>query len=272
MIHMKLVKKIAAVGASLLIAGSAFAQSGVAPTYRFLPLLNGYNVLVPTNATVGYGSTNVLYTTYAGQVVYSYSNNVNGGLNTNYTAPDAFKVQSLASDANGDINANASLWIYVGNTNWIPVVTTNSVGQWMVPPAGFTNLTLTTAYAGWPLAPASAFPNWMGLATTNYYPAFIASATNVVTVSLFASPTMNPQGGTGSATLGPVAPIWETTASFVTSVTPNGITAVCLSTNLPIAFLQHGRHIYATLSAPPNLASNGNGILVNQLGILQPQN
>ena len=104
--------KLISIGAGLVLGISAYAQTGATASFRFLPLLTGYNVLVPTNATVGLGSTNVLNTTYAGQILYSLTNNtVNGTVNTNMVAPDAFKSVALASDINGDINANASVFI-----------------------------------------------------------------------------------------------------------------------------------------------------------------
>jgi hypothetical protein len=225
------------------------------PTMRFMPLLSGYNVLVSTNSTaIGLGSTNVLYTSYNGQVLFSLTNNnVNGTLNTNGVAPDAFKVISLASDANGDINANASVYIYVGNTNWIPNVVTNSFGQEIV--------------TNWLLA-VSQYPNWQNPASTNAYPIGGFTGTNNFVVTLYRGPTANPQGNIG-ATLGPNLNLWENTSQFSFIVTPTtATTPYGFITNLPASWLQGAKFVYATISCG---ATNNTGGIVNQLGILQPQ-
>lgn len=245
-----------------------FISLGVAdsatPTWKFIPLLSGYNVFVPTNSapvagvvpTVGLGSTNVLYTSYNGQVLFSLTNNyVNGVLNTNGVAPDAFRRIDLASDANGDIVANAALGLYIGNTNWIPIVVTNSFGQYMV-----TNWILAT----------SQYPNWMNPASTNAYINFPAAATNVLTVNLYRVMTANPQGGGQGANLGPSFMIPETTPGFTFQVNATGITPLAVITNLPIGFLTGARSVYCTMTCT-NGAVNNAGLLVNQLGILQPQ-
>ena len=246
--------------AAFVVTG--FAQS-TTPIMRFLPLLSGYNVFVPTNATViGYGGTNVLYTSTAGQVLFSLTNNyiaASSGtavLNTNGVAPDAFKVISLASDVNGDINANASLWISYDNTNAIPIVATNSAGQWFV--------------TNW-LYAVSIVPNWMYPATTNYYQQFIAGAmTNTITVTLYRAATLNPMGNLG-ASLGPNVPLWETTNAWNFTFQPSGgVTGGTLATNLPTTWLQGAKYVYMTISAAAG-GGVGGGELLNQAGIMQPQ-
>jgi hypothetical protein len=282
----KMIKTLTSVGAGLLVATAAFGQSGTTETWRFLPLLSGYNVQVPpTNGAVGLYSTNVLYTKYSGQVLLSYSNNANGGLPTNSMAPDAFQVAELVPDANGDINANAALWIWLQNTNWIPLAATNAFGQWMVPPPGFTNPAVTTAYGGWPLAPASGFPNWMGVASTNYYPQWgLNGWTNNLYIYLYSAPAMKLSGGVGND-LGLTVPTWETVPSFVTNIAlssanvGNGTTPYVTHFNLPISLLQGGRHFYVAFSQSNSIAGNVSAnsgtnvtpILVNQVGLLQPQ-
>ena len=253
-------KKIAAIGTGLLLGASAMAQSGAAPIPRFLPLLSGYNVLVTTNGAVTLGTTNTLFTAYNGQVLYSLTNNmINGTVNTNASAADAFQTVALLPDANGDINANAAIWVAVGYTNWIPVVVTNSVGQYFV-----TN--------NWILGESST-PNWMYPATTNYYPSFGASATNVVTVTLYRAGTKNPKGGiSGSINNGSFPMLAETTSAFNIVLTANGTTGVCVTSNLPAAWLQGAKHVYASVNiATNNAGANNLGIIVNQIGILQPQ-
>src|SRR5271157_118969 len=266
---------------SLIMAASvatAFSQTTASPIMRFMPLLSGYNVLAPTNgATIGYGTTNVLFTTYNGQVLYSLTNNLipnaTGTQTSTNIAPDAFKIVTLMSDVNGDINANASLWVYYGNTNLYPVVTTNSMGLYFIPPAGYTNAQLTTAYGGWPLA-NSAYQPWMYPATTNYYPLAVPAAqTNVVTVTLYRSPTMIPMGPSGPS-LATSFPLWETTNAWSFSFAPlGGVTGGCYETNLPTTWLQGAKHVYATVSCSiSTVGANGaTGIPINQLGILQPQ-
>jgi hypothetical protein len=271
----KLVKQIGIGLVALTLSFTAVAQS-TTPIQKFIPLLSGYNVLVPTNRSVGMFATNVLYTTYGGQVLYSLTNNIGGGVGSNSIAGDAFDWATLSADANGDINANAALIITWGNTNYIPMVTTNLSGQWIIPPAGFTNAYFgTTGYGGWPLA-TSAFPNWMTAATTNYYPLFSACLTNAVTVSLYRAVSLNYQGTPNSSVLGPSIPLVETTSQFsfvltnISMLSPGGFI-----TNLPATWLQGGKFAYATI-AITNAASTGTTgpafpMLVNQLGILQPQ-
>lgn len=249
---MKNMKKLISILSASLLGTAAFAQSGT-PITRFQPLLSGFNVNVTTNTTVGYGVTNTVYSTYGGQIVHSLTNDVfNGTLNTNLVVADAFKIATLASDVNGDINANAYVTILVGNTNYIPIAVTNSFGQYYV-----TNWALST----------SQYPNWMYPATTNVYPAYAASATNALTVTLYRAGTLKLVGNLG-ADLNPTTPMWETSSAFSFTVTPNGVTPVCVITNLPIAWLQGARHVYATISA--STTGTGTAILVNQLGIVQP--
>ena len=262
----KYLKQLASVGAGLLLCGSAMAQNSVSTIHRYLPLITGYNVYVQTNTTPGLGVTNTLYTTYNGQIVYSLTNNSYNGsaVNTNLIANDAFNVGKLATDINGDINANAAVYVYCSNTNWIPIAITNSVGQWFVPATPYTTNYSTAAWATvWPLASAQS-PNWMYPATTNTYPNL--NGTNLVTVNLYAGPSMNPQGGYGP-TIGPNVALWETTPSFSFSFTTTGGTPVGLFTNLPTSFLQHAKNIYATVS----VNTTNNGVLLNTIGILQPQ-
>lgn len=271
--NMKNTKQLIAVLVGLLLCDSVFAQNA-ARTMRFLPFLSGYNVLVPTNSTVTLGQTNVLYTMYNGQIVYSLTNTVvNGTLNTNSTSGDAFKFITLMADVNGDINANAALVITIGQTNLIPIAITNSVGQWFVPGGGLITNYSTGAWAvNWPLTP-SGVPNWMSPATTNIYPGFAAGATtNVVNVTLYRGPTMKMGGGGG---LGPDlaagVPIWETAAEWSTNVTQIGVTATTKIYNLPTVFLQGAHNVYVSLTQSNTASQNATGALVNQIGILQPQ-
>jgi hypothetical protein len=249
---MKNMKKLISILSASLLGTAAFAQSGT-PIYRFQPLLSGFNVNVTTNTAAGLGVTNTVYSTYGGQIVHSLTNDVfNGTLNTNLVVADAFKIATLGSDVNGDINANAYVTILVGNTNYIPLAVTNSFGQYYV-----TNWALGT----------SQYPNWMYPATTNLYPAFTANSTNTLTVTLYRAGTLKLAGGI-SADLNPATPMWETTSAFSFTVAPNGLTPVCVITNLPIAWLQGARHVYATITAATGAGTGS--ILVNQLGIVQP--
>lgn len=222
---------------SLLAASSLTASAAV---FQYDSLLSGYNVLIPTNSTPTLGTTNVLFTYIHGEVLYSLTNNMG---NTNVVAADAFSQATLVPDLNGDIVANATVSYYIGNTNWIPQVVTNANGQYYV--------------TNWVLNPQT-YPIWMYPATTNYYPAFAASATNVVTISLFRATIIKP------------FPVWETTAGFVFTVTGTGTTPIAGTTNLPASFLQGANLVKASVTAAPNGASNGNGILLNALGIQQP--
>lgn len=264
-------KKLIITGAAILFEVATFAASQT-PQYRFIPLLSGYNIQITngSSAAATIGSTNVLNTTYNGQVLYSLNTNtINGTINTNSLSPDAFKRISLVPDANGDVNANASLFVYIGNTNWIPLVTTNSVGQFFIPPAGFTNAQVTTAYVGWPLAAGNGFPNWMYPATTNYYPQESGTfSTNVVSIALYRVATVNPQGGVGSDLQSPFM-LAESTAGITNTITANGTTPVGAFFPLTTTFLQGAREVYCSVWI--NGTNLNGGILVNQIGIVQPQ-
>lgn len=269
---MKNIKKIIAfLAIGLLACATTYAQTSAQTQYRFISLLTGYNVLAPTNAAVGYGSTNVLYTTTAGQIVYSLTNNsYNASGNTNLIAPDAFKVITLQPDVNGDVNANTSVFISINNTNLIPIAVTNSVGQWFIPSLPYTTNYATAAWATvWPLAPVAA-PSWMYPATTNLYPTPLWAATNTVTVTLYKG-ISDVRGGIGPNGVTPY-PLWETTGTFTFVVTPSGTvnTPLTLFTNLPTSWLQGAHKVYATVQTTTG-ASGTFGALINTLGIIAPQ-
>jgi hypothetical protein len=250
------------------VAGVALAMSVHAANWVFSPLLNGYNLLVSTNSSTyspiypagtyaSIGGVSNLFTTYTGLTEYSLTNNVvNGTLNTNTIAPDAFKIVNLSPDANGDIICtNASLWWYFGNTNWIPQVLTNSAGQWII-----TNT--------WPLI-KNASPQYQSVATTNYYPLFPNAGTNTVTITLISEPaTRLDGGGTGPAmNLFDTNNVFSMTLTFTSANQP-----ITGHTNLPLGFLLGARHVAAAVWLPANMSTNGpnSGLLLNQLGIAQP--
>ena len=248
-----------------------------AANWKFDSLLSGFNVLVPTNSTIGLSglginASNVLYTTPQGQIVYSYSNNVAGfpgGTTTNGFFTDAFSLANTHPDVNGDVNANASVWVMIGNTNLLPIVCTNSTGQLFVPAASTNG---AVPYWGgapvvWPLA-ASSTINWMFPATTNLYPNF-AAGTNSVVVTLYRESTMDFGASSGVTRV----PFWETTSQFsftcTAPVVGPGSTAYVVVTNLPTGFLQGSRIVGCTVTANP-IGSTSQGVLLNQIGILQP--
>lgn len=275
------------------------AQFATTPRMKFIPLLSGYNVQI-SNSSAGYGYSNVLYTTTKGQIVYSYSNNVAGtpgGSSSNSFFGDAFQPAVLATDANGDINANASLWLMFGNTNYIPWVATNSQGLYYIPTT--TNGGFATSIAGlpipfqpWPLASGSG-PNWMYPATTNIYgtnlwsPAALLNVTNQFFVSLYASPGVILNGGEESG-LQPKVYLGESVPSFTFTFTltnaipgsaatlPGGVfgaTPFIIQTNLPTTFLQHARYVYMVISATNQQYTVGTNLateLLNMAGIVQP--
>ena len=235
--------------------------------YRFMPLLSGYNVYVPTNVTsVGYGTTNVEFTAYNGQILYSLTNNViNGTVNTNLVAPDAFKLAELVPDANGDVVSNAVLVVAIGNTNLIPIAITNIQGQWFTPTLYYTTNYSTAAWATtWPLA-SSSIP-WMYPATTNVYP-FITNNLVIWTIHLYRAPAMTPDGSTTGASY----PWWETTAQYTYLYTnADSYTPSVTYVPLPTWFMQGAKKVYATVGTTTGTYLSKGGLL-NQLGILQPQ-
>lgn len=257
------IKKIASVFAGLCLGLTVLAQNAATPHLQFSPLLSGYNVLVLSNIIdgvtgspgVGIGTTNVVFTTYAGQILYSLTNNVvNGVVNTNLTTKDAFQTVKVLPDVNGDINANAAIWYMFNNTNYIPIAVTNSFGQYFV--------------TNWPLA-QSQYPNWMYPGSTTLYPYFSGSASNAITVQLFKQPS----GRLNGSSVGPTIPFWETTSTFSFSVVlSSATTPVVGSTNLPVGWLQGGNDVTAVIILPANMSTNAatTGVLLNQLGLLQP--
>lgn len=263
-----------------IVAAVAVSLSINAANWKFDSLLSGFNVLVPTNSTIGLSSlginaSNVLYTTSQGAIVLSYSNNVAGipgGTTTNGFYGDAFRTANTYPDVNGDINANASVWVMIGNTNLLPIVCSNSTGQLFVPTSS-TNGAISywgTTPTVWPLA-ASSVINWMFPATTNMYPNF-AGGTNNVVVTLYRESTLD-FGGSSTITR---VPFWETTSIFSFTCTPTvnvpGSTPYVVVTNLPTGFLQGGRIVGCTVTATPVGAGGATslGVLLNQIGILQP--
>lgn len=251
------ITKIIVVGTMLLSPFAALAQQSATPVMRFIPFFTGYNVQVPTNTVAGIGVTNLLYSNVQGQNVYSLTNqNVNGTVITNSISGDAFQQIGLKADVNGDIVANAAVVVYVNNTNLIPIGVTNSFGQWFV--------------TNWPLA-VSQFPNWMYPATTNLFPQVTSADTNLVTINLYRVTDI--RGGFGNALAVNTPQMVETAASFSFSFNPTSTTNGVIYTNLPVAWLQGARQVRATITVGANGGNNNNaeGILINQLGILQPQ-
>lgn len=286
-------KKILSLGLTLSLSFSVLAQNAGTHIWRATPLLTGYNVQIPSNAVAGpqmltasgttavVTSTNLLFTTYRGQIVYSYSNNANGGLGTNGFIADAFSPGvSLAADANADINANASLWLVLNNTNYLPIVATNSQGQFVVPGTGTNGL--YPVFGGpnptvWPFN-VQGGPNWLGPATTNFYSGFPTSGpgttTNQFFVNLYTEPDSKIQGGLGQD-LNPTIPMWESAPSFTAAFTLTGASVPqILSTNLPVGFLQHAHLVAITVgftNATYTLGTNIQNALLNQAFIVQPQ-
>lgn len=228
-----------------VLVGSIVAVN--AAVWSTQPLLNGYNLQVGTNTTVTSGYTNYLFTSLNGQVLYSLTNNIiNGVLNTNSIAPDAFKVVQVFADGNGDINANASITVLVNQTNWIPVVTTNSQGQYYV--------------SSWSIAPAGYTP-YMYPATTNTYATFNANSTNLITFNFVRS----------TSAMDDPNPVWETSAAFSFSVTANGVTPVATITNLPTSFLQGAKQVkVSTIVTGTSVLDPGNLINGIWLGQWKP--
>lgn len=265
--------KILLIGVACLFSLSASAQASW--RWSMKPLLSGYNILVTSNGFVTLGNTNVLYTAYNGQILYAYSNNVNGGLSTNQISADAFQSTELSADVNADIVANAALVISFGNTNLTPIITTNLSGQIIVP--NFNTNGLIGAVP-WPLNSSGSGPNW-SFGSTNYYPQFggngALSVTNQLFVSLYRMYD-NPKGGIGPSPAGPSYRFTETTPGFTVALTVNnsGTIPTTVYTNLPLNFLQGARKVYCSLSLTNStytVGTNQTPLLVNQVSIQQPQ-
>ena len=233
------------------LSSSAFAQNPT-PQYRTLPLLSGYNVVVPTNATIGLTTTNVEFTQTDGKVVYSLTNNVVGAA-TNYVASDAFRAVRLQSDMNGCMASNSALFYVVGYSNLIPTFVTN----------GYNGNVVTN----WPLQNPQLVNS---LATTNLYPypPNSANATNTFTISLYRKGILNALVGGDSW---PSVTLNETTPIFTCTVTNGGtVSPQAGFIRLPDTVLVAGQSVYATVSMGPLVNSAPSGVL-NVLEIVQPQ-
>ena len=238
-----------------LLIALALAVATVAPAavYTDQNFLNGWNLYV-TNSTAGnaaatVGGTNNLYTYIHGEVYYSLTNNMG---NTNAIAPDAFDVPGnvIYADANGDVNANAAIHYYINNTNWIPIVVTNSQGQYFV-----TNT--------WALN-TSQWPTYMYPATTNYYPSLPnASATNLITFNF-------QRGWQYGISTSPIN-VWDTSTNvFQFSVNANGFNPVSGITNLPTSFMQGANLVrLQSVLVATNTTAVSSGLIINQISLGQ---
>lgn len=283
----KLMKKILTLLAMGLLSVSAFGQTSGTTVWKFSPLLSGYNVLISqTNTFLGLTTSNVQYTAYNGQVLFSLNTNLvfsvtNGVASSNQLstipAADAFKTVPMAVDANGDVNGNACLYLWVGYTNWVPNLywVTNQSAVYV---GGVTNYAGngTTNTVFWPLLFGNAFPNWNFPATPQTYPTFVSTATNIITVQLFAGIGGNTLQGSVGQGIGmnflQGTNLFETTPSFTCTFTAGGGVPQCFTTNLPTVFTQHARSIYCSISTtlPGTGITPVTNAIINQIGILQP--
>lgn len=225
-----------------LCAVSAFAQSDPTPRMTWRPLINGFNVAIPTNqGNIGLLSTNIEYTRVDGKVVFSYS--VTGV--TNGTA-DAFQPAIIQNDNNGDAVANATLVLVYGNTNFIPITNTSGfVTNWVL-----SNPTLGSQVVG----------------SANVYPINNANSTNFVTINLYRSFWDNPLGDNVTY---PSQRSFEPASTFTVTFSQAAAGGM-LVTNIPAIFMQGARNVTATIQAT-NAAGNGSATLINFMGISQPQ-
>lgn len=261
-------KKLITLAIAVVLAASAHAAN-----IKLFSLLNGYNVLIQTNITVGFGNSNIFYTTIQGQAVYSWTNNTvftTSGSNTattivqsNLVANDAFKPIDLFPDANGDYNSTATLVLYTGNTNWSPN------NYWQTNANGLVYLGTNVVGSYWPLA-ASIFPNWQYPATPNAYPTLsAANESNTITISLYPG-SGNPSSSADVPASYPVlyssTAIWSATYVVAAGI-PN-----CVMTNIPAVSLQQMRKVYATItcSGPTSGMTTSTNEIVNFIGIYQP--
>ena len=244
----------------------ATVATSSAATYKEQLLLNGWNVLLPTNTSVYVGETNTTFTYIHGEIFLSLTNNsINGTLSSN-TAPDPFGVfGKLASDLNGDVAANAAIHYYINQTNWIPIAVTNSQGQWFIYTGNTNGLPSgeTVPAAGWPLVP-SQYPTYMYPATTNLYTALPnSSSTNLI--------TFNFQRGWSVGSGGTTITVWDTSTNLFTfAVLATGTTPLAGITNLPTTFTQGADRVRCTSIVGGVTINNGVSI-INQVSLGQPQ-
>lgn len=245
-------KFIAVIAASFALVASVFAQADATPQFKFIPLLSGYNVLVGTNDgfTAGLTVTNVEFTKYNGQILFSLTT-------TNSAIPlDAFKIGSFKPNHNGDsANANASVVVYLGNTNqWVPIATVSNLAS----------ATVAVLATNWPIAASGNNQFFVG---TNLYPQIFGK--NPILITLYRVPLRSANGGAAGGS-NPAFNVPETTAAFSFTVTANDATPVCLITNLPSTWMQGANDVYCTVTNQA-VSTGGHYQLINQLGILQPQ-
>ena len=265
-----------------VVAGlTVSAQTGII-NYKESSLLSGWNVYLTNSMTTGPGATN-LYTTQNGQILFANTNNtINGALNTNILAPDAFNLAGvkLSYDANGNFNANSAIHVLLNQTNLIPIAVTNSQGQWFVGTQATTNnypyQNLPGNWVGWPLA-ASTYPAWMYPATTNTYLGLPSTTSTNNLTFYFQRGWSYPLGDNASYT------VWDTGTNifqFTYSgalVAGGAVWAVAgtpqtIITNLPTAFTQGADRVRCAGIVEATGTGNVPSVyILNALSIGQPQ-
>lgn len=108
----------------LMLAAFGLQAQTPTPTFRSASFINGCNIFVPTNTTINWGYTNVLYIQKTGAAGLSLSNsvvyytNAVGTTSNVLTTPNAFADVTIRPDVWGNVNTNVTLIVVLNSTNY----------------------------------------------------------------------------------------------------------------------------------------------------------
>lgn len=190
-------------GLGLAIQSNAQDVGGGGNNFYSASFLNGYNLVVSNNITVTSGtSTNLPYTSWRGQDVFSlsnqfviYTNTANGNITNTIQVPDFWTDVRGFTDKNGNCCSNACIVIALNSTNaffppgqnslpnpnnpnnqtnWVPVITLTS--------ASTNTMTFTFVRSGDPQAnqypittPGGVAPNTFGTTALDQFQVVIGA-------------------------------------------------------------------------------------------------
>lgn len=216
---------------------------------RVFPLINGNCVLLATNSTIYWDSTNVLFQTSDGAHMLSLTNDP--GL-TNRNGPRWSRDIPVFPTTTGEVNSNVGLSVRFGDTNMITTLISN---------AGY-------SASGFFVVSNASNPVQVGSAT-NWYPLFPAGTiTNTYTLTFIRSvdglnyPDARLAGANAPAAID----------KFVWAIPFGGLcTNMVFTTNVPSAFLTGAKTIrLGSVLNSPTATTTSQGALLVEVNISQP--
>lgn len=246
---MNAIKKLGlAIGISVGLAVSAFADGSPTITHVTQSFINGCNLILSNNVTIKYGYTNLLFVNKKGGGDNSLSNtavfytNAVGVTSNIITSPPAIVDVNAYPDLNGNPGTNTSIIIVMNSTNLF-------LGELGAIP----NPNNTNSVNSW--APSIVAPGvTIGASSTNTITLTFARTTDG-----YGNKYIGQQGGVVPDSFGTTAP-----DQFVWSFAAPGASVLVMSTNLPVAFLTATKSI-RLVSAVSSTASGSSGVIINVL-------